>query len=226
LIQTDAPEVNRQTIEVDAIGAHTEKLDPEVRAQNIQEVVGKVNKRLDHFESTHFSFLQIGRAQKFTDDFVPLEENAFDMNRQLLGGALARFGLGVDVVHTHGGLAVTAQGSSDGKGASSSDKSTSHQGGGLIAADARERSQQPAEALASLRLYRGDAVFTSRPFIFPFKQVAVALVALVFAAPIYTRPIQGRVVGGALVMLQERASELHEYQQVLEVELAALPQVR
>jgi uncharacterized tellurite resistance protein B-like protein len=228
LIQTDAAAVNRQAIEVEAVGAHTEKLDPEARAQNIQEVVGQVNKRLDHFEATHFSFLQIGRAKKFTDDFVLLDEDASGMNRQLLDSAFARFGLGVGAAHTKSGLAVDAQGASDGKAAPTCGGSTSDQGGGLIPVEVSELSRPPVEALARFRIYRGDDALTSRPFVFPFKQVAVALVALVFAAPIYTRPVQGRVVMGSLVMLHERAIELREHQQALEVEveLAALPQVR
>lgn len=226
LIQTDAAEVNRQTIEVDAVGAHTEKLDPEVRAQNIQEVVGKVNKRLDHFEATHFSFLQVGRAQKFTDDFVLLEDDASGMNQHLLNSAFSKFGLGLRAAHTKGDLAVDVQGSPADQAASTSDKSTLHQGGGLISVEMSELSQPSAEALASLRLYHGDAALTSRPFVVTFKQVAVALAALVFAAPIYTRPVQGQVVVGPLVMLQERASELREHQQALEVELAESPQLR
>jgi uncharacterized tellurite resistance protein B-like protein len=226
LIPTNAAEVNRQVIEIDAPRTHTEKLDPEVRAQNIQEVVGKVNKRLDHFEATHFSFLQVGRAQKFTDDFVLLEEDASGMNRQLLDSAFSKFGLGVWGAHTKGDLAVDVQGSPADQAVSTSDKSTSHQGGSLISAEASELSPPPAEALASLRLYRGGAALTSRPFVFPFKQVAVALAALVFAAPIYTRPVQGQVVVGPLVMLHERAFELREHQQALEVELAELSHVR
>jgi hypothetical protein len=137
-------------------------------------------------------------------------------------------GLGVEAAHTKSGLDVDAQGASDGKAAPTCGSSTSYQGGGLIPVEVSELSLPPVEALASLRLYRGDAALTSRPLVFPFKQVAVALVALVFAAPIYTRPVQGRVVVGSLVMLHERAFELHEHQQALEVEvkLAALPQVR
>jgi hypothetical protein len=67
---------------------------------------------------------------------------------------------------------------------------------------------------------------TSRPFNFPYKQVAVALAAIVFAAPIYTRPVQTRGVAGPLVTLNERAPELFEHRQALDSALAELSRVR
>lgn len=226
LIPADAPDVNRQAIETDALVPHTETIDLEVRAQNIQEVVGQVNKRLDHFEAAHYSFLEIGRAHKFTDDFELLEEGTSGVNRQLLNSAFSRLGLGVAVVEAKDGLAVEALASSGGQASPSSDASNSQQGDGLTSAQATKPSESPAVSLGRARLYQGDAALVSRPFVFPYKQVAVALAAMVFAAPIYTRPAQGRVAAGPLVMLQEPASDLREHQQALDLESIDLPQVR
>mgnify|MGYP000034041445 CR=1 FL=1 len=97
LIDSDGIDINRQVASVDELGIHRETLDPEVRAQNIQQVVGQVNMRLDHFEASNFSFLQIGRAQKFTDDFVLVEGDASGVNRQLLDTPFSRLGLAVEV---------------------------------------------------------------------------------------------------------------------------------
>lgn len=85
---------------------------------------------------------------------------------------------------------------------------------------------ETGKSRGGLQLYRGDATLMMRQFVFPYKQVAVALVAIVFATPIYTRPAQSRDVVGPLVMLHESAPELREHQQALDAELVDLPQVR
>ena len=100
LIGGDGTGVNLQAIDVDADGTHREAISPEVRAQNIQEVAEEVNHRLDRFEVAHSQFLQIGRTQKFTDAFVPIEHDASDLNRQLVDESFARLGLGVSLVDT------------------------------------------------------------------------------------------------------------------------------
>lgn len=93
LIEGDDAGANRQQLELDAMGDHREAIDSEARAQNIQEVVGQVHKKLDHFEKSNFSFLAIGRAQKFTDDFVPVPQELSGVNRQQLETSFARMGL-------------------------------------------------------------------------------------------------------------------------------------
>ncbi len=237
LIETDAAEVNRQAIDVDAAVPHTETIEVEVRAQNIQEVVGQVNKRLDHFEATNFSFLQIGRAQKFTDDFVLIEEDASGANRQLLDTSFSRMGIAVDATHTGSGaaafasadgfvVAIDAQAASSGHAAHSSTSFFSRKDDGLISVHAGRSDPQNDKSSAGLRLYSGEATLITRPFIFPYKQVAVALAAIVFATPIYTRPAQSRGVVGPLVVLQERAPDVLEHQHALDTALADLPQVR
>ena len=236
LIETDAAEVNRQVVEVDAVGPYTETIEVEVRAQNIQEVVGQVNKRLDHFEATNFSFLQIGRAQKFTDDFALIEEDASGPNRQLLDTSFSRRGIAVDATQTGSGVAsasadgfvvtIDAQAPIRGQAAPSSTSFFSRKDDGLISVKAGRSDPQNDKSSAGLRLYSGDASLITRPFVFPYKQVAVALAAIVFATPIYTRPAQSRGVAGPLVMLQERTPDVLEHQHALDTELADLPQVR
>jgi uncharacterized tellurite resistance protein B-like protein len=92
LIGDDEAVANRQQLDSDAIGEHREAIDSEARAQNIQQVVGQVHQKLDHFEKTNFSFLAIGRAQKFTDDFVPVPQESSGVNRQQFEASFARMG--------------------------------------------------------------------------------------------------------------------------------------
>ena len=239
LIDTDAAEVNRQVIEVDVVGPHTETIEMEVRAQNIQQVVGQVNKRLDHFEASNFSFLQIGRTQKFTDDFVLVEGDASGVNRQLLDTSFSRLGLTVEVTQIESSAASVsalaanvavaahdAQASSHGLSLPSLTSVSSSKDDGLIHVETGKSNLQNDKSQAGLMLYRGDADLMSRQFVFPYKQVAVALAAIVFATPIYTRPVQGREVVGALVLLQERAPELQGHPHALETKLADLSQAR
>jgi hypothetical protein len=219
------------------VGPHTETIEVEVRAQNIQQVVGQVNKRLDHFEAANFSFLQIGRAQKFTDDFVLIEEDASGANRQLLDTSFSRMGIAVDATQTDSGsasgsadssvvLAIDAQASSSGQAAPISTSFFSRKDDGLISVQAGRSDPKNDKSSAGLRLYSGQATLITRQFVFPYKQVAVALAAIVFATPIYTRSAQSREVTGPLVMQHERMTELLEHQQALDTELIDLPRVR
>ena len=236
LIETDAAEVNRQVIDVDAVAPHTETIEVEVRTQNIQEVVGQVNKRLDRFEAANFSFLQIGRAQKFTDDFVLIDEDVSGANRQLLDTSFLRIGNAVDATQTDSGaapasaddfvVAIDAQASSSCQAVPSFSRLFSHKDDGLISVKAARSDPENDKSSAGLRLFSGEASLITRQFVFPYKQVAVALAAIVFATPIYTRPAQSRDVAGPLIMLHEFKSELSEHQQALDAELVDLPQVR
>jgi uncharacterized tellurite resistance protein B-like protein len=237
LIDSDGIDVNRQEVSVDVLGIHREALDPEVRAQNIQEVVGQVNKRLDHFEAVNLSFLQIGRTQKFTDDFVLIEDEASDVNRQLLDTSFSRMGIFVVATHSEGVTtssfkATVDSGQLDSQ-ASLNEQSAplryrffSHKEESELQENVGSLNQQADRPRAGLRLYGGDAELSTHPFVFPYKQVAVALAAIVFATPIYTRPAQSREVVGPLVMLQEHVPELPDHQQALDSGLVELPQVR
>lgn len=219
LIDSDGIDVNRQEVSVDVLGIHRETLDPEVRAQNIQEVVGQVNKRLDHFEAVNLSFLQIGRTQKFTDDFVLIEDEALGVNRQFLDTSFSRMGNSVVATHSEGITTssfkstvdlrqVDSQASLNEQSASLRYRFFSHKEECEIQENVGSLNQRADKSRAGLRLYSGDAELSTRPFVFPYKQVAVALAAIVFATPIYTRPAQSREAVGPLVMLQQHVPEL------------------
>jgi hypothetical protein len=119
-----------------------------------------------------------------------------------------------------------AQASSHGLSLPSLTSFSSSKDDGLIQVETGKSNLQNDKSQAGLRFYRGDADLMSRQFVFPYKQVAVALAAIVFATPIYTRPAQGREVVGPLVLLQERAPELQGHQHALDTELADLSQAR
>jgi uncharacterized tellurite resistance protein B-like protein len=222
LIDSGGLDLNVQDVGVDVLNAHREALDLVVRAQNIQEVVEKVNKRLDHFESTNYSFLQVGRAQKFTDDFVLVEEDALPANRQLLEASFSRMG------------GVAQSGHSDEPPVIAPSALTPLQ---QLQAKAGDRTEPSAQSFSFLKapplhrnaltgqgLSQGDAQLSKRRFVMPYKQIALALAAMVFASPIYTRPAQGRASSGALVMIEK--SESDGSRPMLDVERIASLQVQ
>jgi uncharacterized tellurite resistance protein B-like protein len=86
LLDQDSSALNRQAVSSDGSAPHFEELDTEARVQNIFEVVGVVNERLDHFERQHFSFLEVGRAQRYDDSFAPIDQPKTQTNRQRVDG--------------------------------------------------------------------------------------------------------------------------------------------
>ena len=86
LLDSDSSAINRQSLSVEGSATHLEELDTEARVQNIHEVVGKVNQRLDHFERQHSSFLMVGRAVRYDDSFAPINEAKTETNRQRVDG--------------------------------------------------------------------------------------------------------------------------------------------
>ena len=222
LIDSGATDLNVQEVGVDVLKAHREALDPEVRAQNIQEVVEKVNKRLDHFESTNYSFLQVGRAQKFTDDFVLVEEDVLPANRQLLEASLSRMGVVARSIYSDEKPVITDKALTPVHDAQpdAADRSTvSTQNNSFLKLSPASQKTTPEN-----RLLRGSAQLSKRRFVMPYKQIALALAALVFASPIYTRPAQGRISTGPLVMIDQ--SEFYDFRPVLDAERIASLQVQ
>jgi uncharacterized tellurite resistance protein B-like protein len=213
LMDVDDGGENRQTIEQEANRTTRETLTPEVRAQNIHQVVEGVNHRLDRFETEHHRFLQIGRAQKFTDDFVLIEDDASDANRQFVNESYTRLG-----------LANTAADSS-----TSTQTALIQKQAGLIesvrasSADASSQSLMPsasAQALhavanaasgqrwAALPGYAGKVKWVNRRRGFNYVQVVVATLAIIFAAPIGTQTISARSTAGALIKMPITASQI------------------
>ena len=242
IIDQGSTDANRQQLDAEVLGEHREVIDPEVRAQNIHEVVGQVHQRLDHFEQNNLSFLAIGRAQKFTDDFVPIQEEASDINRQLVDASFARMGL-VSVPSNLVGPADTTLNSSSNN--SSSITPTSDGAAPLQGASSVTQAKQGASAQKSgmsrqdvvlatpesvgLRMYLGHASLTQRSFKVPYKQIAVALATVVFASPIYTQSATSRVVTGPLVMMHQLPPDLldlAEQRQALQSGMADAPQLR
>jgi uncharacterized tellurite resistance protein B-like protein len=233
LINGDDAGANRQQLDLDAIGEHKEAIDSEARAQNIQEVVGQVHKKLDQFEKTNFSFLAIGRAQKFTDDFVPVPHESSGVNRQQLEASFARMGLSSLVTK----LVSAGDSSSKSINTSSADV-TAHLQELPSTLDLKKRAVRQVGATSrqdllfakparpNLRMYLGNASLTQRKFKVPYKQIAVALATVVFASPIYTQSTKSRVAVGPLVMLHQAAPELLEQRQAFGAGLTVVPQLR
>ena len=243
LIEGDSAGANRQQLGLEALAEHREPLDSEVRAQNIQDVVGQVHKKLDHFEKSNFSFLAIGRAQKFTDDFVPIQVEKSDTNRQLLDVSFARMGLVSLASNLMGAadttsknknnhsptVAVTASSIFTATAASHDVQTTPHVKQGV--SHQASSTSRPSVAFAKpksadVRIYLGNASLTQRRFKVPYKQIAVALATVVFASPIYTQSAKTRVAAGPLVMMHQLAPELLEQRQAFESGLSAAQQLR
>jgi hypothetical protein len=234
IIELDSAEANRQQLDVDALGEHRETLDVEVRAQNIQEVVGQVHKKLDHFEQKNLSFLAIGRTQKFTDDFVPIQEEESGINRQLVDDAFARMGLvslagNAQVKDANSKTRAKASASVVAADAvtvsatapfSSTATATAKAQGGQSATPLEQAapsqvraSSRPAIVFAKpksagMRLNLGSAGLTRRGLKVTYKQIAIALVTVVFASPIYTHSVKSRVSTGSLVKMEQLSPEL------------------
>ena len=228
LIGGDGAGVNLQAIDVDADGTHREAISPEVRAQNIQVVAEEVNHRLDRFEVAHSQFLQIGRTQKFTDAFVPIEHDASDLNRQLVDESFARMGLGGALVDTSSAVLSVPESEAAGAPALASQDAAVVPAGSVAkaapplpqkdpsAAHTNRRSAATKEhrfGQAGLGLYRGRG--------FAYVQLAVAAFAVAFAAPIDMRTALGRSATGPLIMMPTLVPGANERRHVLESELSS-----
>ena len=241
LIEVDSAGANRQQLDLEALAEHRETFDSEVRAQNIQEVVGQVNKKLDHFEKSNLSFLAIGRVQKFSDDFVPIQVEISGANRQVVDVSFAKKGQVSLASNLMGGAdtasksnhslttAVTPKITATDTAASRSVQSTRHVKQG--ASGQASSSSRPSVVFAkpksvALQMYLGNASLTQRRFKVPYKQIAVALATIVFASPIYTQFAKTRVAAGPLVMMHQLAPELLEQRQAFESGLSAAHQLR
>lgn len=228
VIESDSAEVNRQQLDLETLGKHKEILDVEVRAQNIQEVVGQVNKKLDHFEQKNLSFLAIGRAQKFTDDFVPLQEEQSGINRQLVDAAFARMGLKSLASNEVGAkdasaktapkapaavavstIATAIAASQDGQSAASQKQGASVQ----VSASSSQEVVFAKPKSAGARLNLGRAGLMRRSLKVSYKQIAIALATVAFASPIYTHTAKSRMAVGPLVMKHQLGSDLLKQRQ-------------
>ncbi len=199
-LDSDGFDINRQAVVNDGVDSHREAITPEVRAQNIHEVVEAVHHRLDRFETDHFSFLQIGRAHKFTDAFVLLDDDDSEINRQLVDESYLRMGL-ADVSKEHSSSARE-------QGAQSMQESMPFAGGQpeaqtvLSSPASVDRSNARDDVISprftGLRVFRGKVNLHARGF--TYVQWAVASVTIAFAAPIASHAEFRRVVTGPLIV--------------------------
>lgn len=233
LIEGDDAGANRQQLELDAMGDHREAIDSEARAQNIQEVVGQVHKKLDHFEKSNFSFLAIGRAQKFTDDFVPVPQELSGVNRQQLETSFARMGLASLVTTGVGAGGATSKSdnpsSADATAPVQELPSKPHlkqRGLRQVRATSRQDVVFAKPEQLGFWMFLGNASLTQRSFKVPYKQIAIALATVVFASPIYTQSAKSRAAAGPLVMLHHPAPDLLEQRQAFGAGLTVEPQLR
>ena len=231
-IDLDGPGVNVQTLDVDASDLHREAIAPEVRLQNIHEVAEEVNHRLDRFESAHFSFLQIGRAQKFNDAFALIEDDSSDLNRQLVNASFVR--LGLDLSSGESGVSVDVSPDAVHEAQAAPEKNNTH--------DSHDAVVQPVVAVAHVAPSSDGSVVTaaanpahfatkrgrareagvSRGRGFVYVQLVVATFAIAFAAPIETRMTLGRSVTGPLIVMPVLTPEFIEQHNVFESELSSV----
>ena len=230
-IELGGSDANVQTLDVEAFDMHREALAPEVRLQNIHEVAEEVNHRLDRFEVAHSRFLQIGRAQKFNDAFVLMDDDASDMNQQLVNASFARLGLEFSMTDAGVGAEALPDAAKE-QGAKEQKDVPNGQHGATFpveaAADVQSLSTDgvliaPVDraTFATKRGRSGDAaLLRGRGFV--YVQFMVAAFAIAFAAPIETRMTLGRSVTGPLIMLPVLTSEPIEQSNVFESELASV----
>ncbi len=201
-------DVNVQTMDVDASDLHRESISPEVRLQNIHEVAEEVNQRLDRFEVAHSRFLQIGRTQKFNDEFVLIEDDASAMNRQLVNASFARMGLDFSSSEMDVETAASTDLAPEMPGVPTS-QDTQEVKEIDDAEDADVAPVAVTERHQHLAVQQGRSrdVGLSRGRGFVYVQLAVAALTIVFAAPIETRMTLGRLVTGPLIVMPVLSSE-------------------
>ena len=218
-IENDGAGDNLQAIDTDTRDLHRETLPPEVRVQNIHEVAEEVHHRLDRFEAAHSRFLQIGRAQKFTDDFALVENEPSDTNRQLLNASYTRMGLAFSVDQassevvpdaiTGGGAEVEVltwaqevNGSVLAPMTVAPQVAAASRDDELNARSSQKRLVTKDRGVAGLAFYRGRG--------FVYVQLVVAAFAIAFAPSIATRSALGRSVAGPLITVPIFMPELNQ----------------
>lgn len=206
---------NRQAIVQAPSEVHRETLSPDVRAQNIHEVVEVVNHRLDRFEREHQGFLQTGRGQKFTDDFVLIEDDASDVNRQRLIDSSARLGVVFDSedasikVEAVDLLEKSKFNAEQRVFLANEAAAESLQAESLVTRmHDKAEEKNPKRHGVAWRGYFGRAMWVNRRRGFSYVQLAVAMMAIVFAAPISTQTISLRSSAGTLIALPVAAPSL------------------
>jgi len=205
---------NKQSLPADVKPSHVELIDAEVRLQNIHEVVGKVNERLDHFERQHFSFLQVGRGVRYDDSFAPIVEAKVEVNRQRVDRNSQELG-DVQLPSSLGLLAQSVPSANDVSrqvlaSATPSEASVlSFQTESPIDKGVQLRSGAGFETRSSGGQVSGirkvSSLHLSR---LNYLQLVMAFATLMFAAPISTKTSLSRIAVGPLVFVsQDQAAD-------------------
>jgi len=215
--------VNLQTLDVEVGGVNRATIPPEIRAQNIHDIVEDVHHRLDRFEVAHSQFLQIGRAQKFTDAFVLLEDDSLDVNRQLVNASFARMGIAFPDAAAEDGAdasdrrlvtpAVEAPSVVQAAGGADATTPFSNEASSAKRARPQVTTNRPG-------LWREAGLWRGRGFV--YVQLVVAALGAAFAAPIETRVILSRSMTGPLILMPVLTPEFIEQRNLFESEQSSV----
>lgn len=205
-IDQDSNALNRQGLSVDVSAQHFEELDTEARVQNIFEVVGEVNERLDHFERQHLSFLQVGRAQRYDDSFAPIDEDQSQTNRQRVDGVQTERNEAQRASSLDLGSEVSVFSAETSQQAQTSFvPSKLHVNSMSVGNESAKRHQQTSHASSSAT----SMVSQRRGFHLTrlnYMQLVTAFATLMFAMPISTKTSLSRMAVGPLVFMSQDPS--------------------
>jgi len=216
-IEQDASSTNRQLLSVDGSGLHFEQIDIEVRVQNIHEVVGEVNQRLDHFERDNFSFLEVGRVERYDDSFAPIDGRASSVNRQQVIESFGRNAASFSFLSSNRRPEeVESVSESNNSRKLAGDNSESQpislgQAPNIGQANNATHPQKNAFSPASKPWNGKNITFKIHLTRLQYVQLITAFATLMFAAPISTKTSLSRMAVGPLIVLsQDRAVDARE----------------
>jgi uncharacterized tellurite resistance protein B-like protein len=206
LLDQDSNALNRQVLSPDNSSAHFEELDTEARVQNIHEVVGEVNERLDHFERQHLSFLQVGRTQRYDDSFAPIDEAKTQTNRQRVTGVQqerneAQFAPRLELSSQFSGASVEMPKQAEALAMPSGVHSNSMSFVNESAKRQQQNSHGSAIAMSMVSQRRGFHLTRLN-----YMQLVTAFATLMFAMPISTKTSLSRMAVGPLVSISQDQS--------------------
>jgi uncharacterized tellurite resistance protein B-like protein len=203
-IEQDIALKNRQLLSTDSDTPHFEPLDPEVRLQNIHEVVGEVNERLDHFERDNYSFLEVGRVVRYDDSFAPIDVAKIAMNRQRVSGSVEPHDAQLSIDSQDVKSSVT---SSIALGMTRGVVEVTSVAQLLPASEVVDVNAQKGapESLVTLDAFRHTphVEFKIRFTRLNYLQMVMAVATLMFAAPISTKTSISRVTVGPLIVISQ-----------------------
>lgn len=203
-IEQDIALKNRQLLSTDSDTPHFEPLDPEVRLQNIHEVVGEVNERLDHFERDNYSFLEVGRVVRYDDSFAPIDVAKIAMNRQRVSGSVEPHDAQLSIDSQDVKSSVTSSIALGMTRGVVEVTSVAQLSPASEVVDVNAQKGAP-ESLVTLDAFRHTphVEFKIRFTRLNYLQMVMAVATLMFAAPISTKTSISRVTVGPLIVISQ-----------------------